>query len=96
MSLNPGLTFSTSTDSVHLAQLQQQVDILLTALNVHFPALSRTARWIFAAIISRLRKARTLRRKSPFRGRRQDYDVIFETFAGNPANNHLHVEFDPD
>lgn len=26
----------------------------------------------------------------------KDYDVIFETFAGNPANNHLHVEFDPD
>lgn len=24
-----------------------------------------------------------------------DYDVLFETFA-NPANNHLHVEFDPD
>jgi conjugal transfer mating pair stabilization protein TraG len=24
-----------------------------------------------------------------------DYDVIFETFA-NKANNHLHVEFDPD
>jgi len=26
----------------------------------------------------------------------KDYDVLFETFAGNPANNHLHVEFDPD
>jgi hypothetical protein len=26
----------------------------------------------------------------------KDYDVLFETFVGNPANNHLHVEFDPD
>lgn len=25
-----------------------------------------------------------------------DYDVLFETFPGNPANDHLHVEFDPD
>ncbi len=25
-----------------------------------------------------------------------DYDVLFETFAGNPANDHLHVEYDPD
>lgn len=24
------------------------------------------------------------------------YDVIFETFPDNPANDHLHVEFDPD
>jgi hypothetical protein len=23
------------------------------------------------------------------------YDVIFETFPGNPANDHLHIEFDP-
>ncbi len=23
------------------------------------------------------------------------YDVLFETFAGNKSNNHLHVEFDP-
>lgn len=25
-----------------------------------------------------------------------DYDVLFETFPGNPANDHLHVEYDPD
>ncbi|MGB3472198.1 MAG: LysM peptidoglycan-binding domain-containing protein [Erythrobacter sp.] len=25
-----------------------------------------------------------------------DYDVIFETFPGNAANDHLHVEYDPD
>jgi hypothetical protein len=25
-----------------------------------------------------------------------DYDVIFEKFPANPANDHLHVEFDPD
>lgn len=24
------------------------------------------------------------------------YDVVFETFANNPANDHLHVEFDPN
>ena len=24
-----------------------------------------------------------------------DYDVDFETFRGNPGNNHLHVEYDP-
>ncbi len=25
-----------------------------------------------------------------------DYDVLFEVFPNNPANNHLHIEFDPD
>jgi hypothetical protein len=25
-----------------------------------------------------------------------EYDVLFEVFPGNPSNNHLHVEFDPD
>ena len=26
----------------------------------------------------------------------RDFDVVFETFPGNPANDHLHVEYDPD
>ncbi|MDY7097540.1 MAG: hypothetical protein SXU28_05325, partial [Pseudomonadota bacterium] len=25
-----------------------------------------------------------------------DYDVLFETYPSNPANDHLHVEYDPD